>query len=109
MTNNVWNDGGQFNELLQKHMRDAIADYVTEGYIHFDLNHMAVVFYAADPLDKIKKAVGLAELIEERLRDFVEPGYDAENIDVLVYPFSDAEDKGRELLKLQQCLRILRA
>lgn len=103
----IWNDGGEFDELLQKHVRNAVTEYVQDGFIAMDPGSLEIIFIASDPMDSLEKRVGLADLIDDRLRDFV-PGNVAESVDILNFEFGNDEEDRAGLVKLQACLRILR-
>ena len=112
MESDVWDDGGEFNEILQKHIRAAVECFLNNGFWSLDARELVLKRYAAEPLECCVSAT-IAELIDDELRGYV-PGNIVDSVDILTHDFNADPDPYLDevrvnLDKLQRCLRILRA
>ena len=100
----LWDDGGAFDDLLQKHMAKAIREYVEDGYINLDPGTMRVEFVARDPMEDAVCRIDLVELLEMQFHDYTNPA----RLSELAHKAGSPEAARENLRKIEECLKILR-
>lgn len=101
MDRDIWFDGGRLNRLFQESIKDAFKWYIPNGYLDIT-EDLEIEFEPDEPLGSVRKT----KTLEDALTDCLDM-YTTKDETVLEATFEGC-DKRENLIKLQQCLRILK-